>query len=227
MSYAVLTPSRGLIHSRTVEAVLANIATLSGCVGWFVTHDLPIPDAHETLVERGLAADAEYVWLVEEDVIPPLDALTASMRLLFDGYDIAAIDYPVGNPEDCWGCAVKDRDGDVAWCGTGCTLVPRRVLEALPRPWFSTEYRWVSRNGMYGPWEKQRRSEGNAQTYGHQDIYFCMQAREAGFRIGLVPDQLARHAYVVRTGTAGSNVGTHLVGIRDRIKHQWPGELVE
>lgn len=226
VSYVVLTPSRGLVHSRTVEAVLANVAAVPGFMGWLFTNDLPIPTAHETLMERGLATGADHLWFVEEDVIPPPDALAKSLALLDEGYGVAAVDYPVGNPSDEWGCAVRDAKGEVAWCGTGATLVPAALARELPRPWFSTEYEWISRNGMFGPWEKRKRAKTNAQSYGHQDIYFSMLVRESGSRIGLVPGMLAHHAYVVRTGSPGTNEGTHLIGIRDRITHQWPGEPV-
>lgn len=226
MSVIVLTPSRGTMHSRTTEAVMSNLfSTDIEFVDWVFTHDKPIPDAHEYLAEQAVESGADFAWFIEEDVVPPPDALRRSLELIRSGAaHIAAVDYPVGNPQDAWGCTVSDENGNVQWCGTGCTLVPTAVLDALPRPWFSTQYEWVSHQGMYGPWIKRERSRDNAKTYGHQDIYFSMQAREHGFRIGKVPGMLAGHAMVLATGSPGSNVGTHTVFVRDRIVHQWPGE---
>lgn len=53
---------------------------------------------------------------------------------------------------------------EVDACGLGFTLIRRRVLEALPRPWF-----WF-------PTETDTTSE---------DMPFCADARRAGFRLGI------------------------------------------
>jgi len=199
---------------------MANIQP--GCAGWVLTHDLPIPDCDERVAEMALATGAEYVWFVEEDVIPPAGALAASFRTLIDGFDIAAVDYPVGAAEDGWGCLVrKDGDGEILWCGLGATLIRREVFEKLPQPWFATDTRYIKRGG--GVWEPAPQVLPNEKRYGQQDIYFCMTLREAGFRIGQVPDMTASHAKVEAYGEQGTNVGFHTISIRDTILKQYPG----
>jgi hypothetical protein len=225
-SFAIATPSRGLVHSRTIEAVLANLATadIRG-TGWFLTHDLPIPDCDEHVAELALASGAEAVWFIEEDVIPPTGALSASLDLSTE-YPVVAIDYPVGDPADSWTCLQRDPvDGTILWCGLGCTLVRREVFETLARPWFSTMFRWVDYHNGAG-WQKELAPESNDLRYGHQDIYFGFALREAGFRIGQVPGMTASHAYVAELGRQGTNVGAHKIGIRDHvIKGAWPGPI--
>jgi hypothetical protein len=58
-SFVVLTPSRGLVHSRTVAAVVSNVreAIAAGHEwrGWEMTHNLPLPACHERVVERPTA----------------------------------------------------------------------------------------------------------------------------------------------------------------------------
>lgn len=76
MELAVALPTRGLIHSRTIEAVIQAIEHRGIREYTLVlTHDLPIPDSHETVCKQALATGAEFIWLVEEDVVP-LELLT-------------------------------------------------------------------------------------------------------------------------------------------------------
>ncbi|HUV09937.1 MAG TPA: hypothetical protein VMX12_03095 [Acidimicrobiia bacterium] len=218
MRYAVATPSRGTVHSRTIEAVLANVAEVDGFAGWVFTHDQPIPDCDELAAERALATGADLVWFVEEDVIPPAGALRASIRVL-EEFDVAGVDYPVGAPSEAWGCMVR-RGDEILWCGLGATLVPRYVFERLARPWFSTDTRYLR---VRGEWEPHPARRSNAERYGQQDIYFSMQLRAAGMRIGAVPGMTAGHAKVERYGGQGTNVGWHTISVRERIDRQYPG----
>ena len=79
MKFAVCIPSRGTIHSRTIETVMANVADAerAGHVfcGLVLTHDLPIPDCDEVVAQRGMDSGADALWFVEEDVVPPDHAL--------------------------------------------------------------------------------------------------------------------------------------------------------
>lgn len=218
-SYAVVTPSRGLIHSRTVEAVMDEIAaTRATCRGWVVSHDLPIPDCHETVVEAGLATGADALWLVEEDVVPPPGALEALLDLLADGAAVAGIDYPVATD---WGCAVRDAAGAVLWVGTGCTAIAASWLARVERPWFRTDRRWI-RDGA--GWRDVPASPDDRDRFGQQDIALCAAIRTLGGRIEVVPETTAAHAWVAAMGRPGSNVGWHDVRLRTVIREQYPGE---
>jgi hypothetical protein len=219
-TFAVVTPSRGLIHSRTVEAVLGNIAGRKGFRGWFVTHDLPIPDCDEQVTELGLASGADVLWFVEEDVIPPPGALAASFAMLAEGHDVAAVDYPVGALDAAWGCLVRDKAKHILWAGLGATLIRRRVFEKTPRPWFTTDWRYQLDGGT---WVAERADGDPAARFGQQDIHFFMSARAAGFRIGQVPGMIAGHALLREPGALGSNHGTHAIDIRTRITTPYPG----
>jgi hypothetical protein len=212
-----VTPSRGLVHSRTVEAVLAQ-AVAAEDAGWYFTHDLPIPECHERVTEMGLHSGADALWFIEEDVIPPPDALAASMLLLRD-FDVVAVDYPVGGPRDAWGCAVRDGD-EVLWVGFGCTLVRASVFAALERPWFTTDVRYVRSAAQ---WRPLPANPSNADRWGQQDIHLCHRIRAAGLRIGVVPGMIAGHAHVEHYGRPGSNVGFHDVIVRERIRAEYPG----
>lgn len=222
---AICLPSRGLIHSRTLEAVLTALDVAQAqeriqIVGWFLTHDLPIPDCHETTAERALAAGAEYVWFVEEDMVPPPDALTALLDTReATGAGIVTIDYPVGeNPTQS---AVMHRsDGSIFWCGLGCTLIHRDVFAVVIRPWFRASHPGVFiRYGERQAWHwEDTPFAPNVFTYGGQDIWLCYQALLASFTIAEVPAMRAGHARLRSWGAQHTNDGAHVVDVLREIE---------
>lgn len=205
-SFAVVTPSRGLIHSRTLAAVLANVeqAVAAGHVslGWRLTHDLPIPTCHEQVVEAGLATGADILWMVEEDVVPPDGALLALLEL---GEPVAIVDYPVGaNPT--MNCA-SHRDGAICHSGVGCMVIAREVFERIGRPWFRSDRVYI-RPGGQGPTQEVEMPV----RYGGQDIYFTHALIKAGYRIAELPF-LAGHARVREMGERQNNEGFHRIEV--------------
>jgi GT2 family glycosyltransferase len=190
MKIAVAMPSRGLVHSRTIPAVMDNLAG-HDFAGWFLSHDLPIPECAQDVVRRALDAGADAVWFVEEDVVPPAGALAASLALLADGYAVAAVDYPTRQGV---GCLSLDAAGAIDWVGLGCTLISRRAFDAVGQPWFRVE-----------------------RGYGGHDIWFCRAVRRAGLSIGQVPKMVAGHVRLDAPGKLGTNVGFHSVTVLDRI----------
>lgn len=193
---------------------MANIASVPDHEfrGWALTHDLPIPDCHETVAERGLATGADALWFVEEDNIPPPNALRESFALLGE-YDVVAVDYPVA---DAWACVNHDERGEIRWSGLGSTLIRREVFEALPRPWFASDWVYILRSGK---WLKHLDGTPPDRRYGLQDIHFSMQVVAAGFRIGEVPGLTGSHARLLELGTPGSNYGAHRIELRTEIRH--------
>lgn len=225
-SFAVLTPSRGLLHSRTAEAVMANVGRAAGAGheyrGWLLTHDLPIPDCHERMAERGMATGADVLWFVEEDMVPPEAALLDSIGL---GADIAAMQYPVGLPAGytdvtgkpstgTFNCLQPSPSGAFDWCGLGCTLVARRVFERLDRPWFATDKTYEVWH--YGTARTDRIVADNPFDYGGEDVNFGQRATELGFLIRQVPG-IAGHALLLNWGTYLQQDGRHGIVVRDRI----------
>jgi hypothetical protein len=213
-SFAVVTPSRGLVHSRTVEAVMRNVgkATARGYEfrGWFFTHDLPIPRCHERATQKALANGADALWYVEEDVIPPDGALVRLFALQARAA-IGAVDYPCDGPPFISYVPHDPIDGSVPWAPLGCTLVARAVFEKVARPWFRTDRRFVTRDGS------PHVIPGRVDEYGGQDAYFFIRARLAGFEILRVPNMVAGHARLRSLGTANENNGAHVIDVFDRL----------
>jgi hypothetical protein len=197
-------------------------------LGWFLTHDLPIPDCHETVTRAALATDPDAVWYVEEDMIPGPGALTASLALLGD---IVVVDYPVGYPAG----EVEPHTGNVSagtfncvpntepidWSGLGCTLIARHVFQALPQPWFAIDDQWEVWH--FGPNHRTfGKVEGKRWDYGGEDVNFGILATRAGFVITKVPGQIAGHALLRSWGQLHTNEGAHTVTVRDVIERTTP-----
>jgi len=191
---AIALPSRGLLFTLVMESLEEE--RIGKDVKIFFSNGLPIPDAQNQVVERILKEDnVEAIWFVEEDTIPPPEALDKLLRV---DADIAFIDYGVGG----WSCSAKVRNSEeVLWCGCGCTLVKREVFDKMEKPWFRTDkslrlndFKWID----------------IPMKYGGQDIWFCCKARELGFKIIQVEGE-CKHMKIDALGTPETNEGRHLL----------------
>lgn len=203
------------MHSRTVETVLDALREATGsvtCAGWLLTHDLPIPDCHETLAERGLATGADLLWYVEEDMLPPPDALTRLMqRQRETGAGIVLMDYPVGE-HPTHSTITRQPNGTILYGGLGCTLITREALERIPRPWFDTSRLWLYQRG------ELTAMDDTPYRYGGQDVNFHIKAAQHGVTIAAVTGSTAGHARLRAYGEAGSNHGAHHIDILSTIE---------
>ena len=230
-SFVVCTPSRGLIHSRTVWAVDVNRREAAAAghqdLGWVGSDDLPIPDCHERVTELGLATGADALFYVEEDMVPPSGALLAALEL---HADIAAMQYPVGLPSGMvdvkgkastgtFNCLQASPGGIFDWCGLGCTLIDRRVFEALERPWFATDKTYEVWH--FGNVMTERHIVDNPFDYGGEDVNFGQRVTALGFVIRQVPG-IAGHALLLNWGTYATQDGRHGIVVRDQIERMIP-----
>lgn len=175
-----LIASRGLIHSRTMECVLNELCCQDRVL---FTHNLPIPDAQNNLVERALATRATHFWFVEEDNTFPQGTLIKMLEL---NQPVVAVDYPVGEKQYS---TIMRKNGEIMWCGLGCTLIQRTVFEALEKPWFKIDHSWKITN--LERMDIERIEIPN--KYGGHDINFGMELHEKGIPIHQLPDVVGGH----------------------------------
>lgn len=219
MRLAICIPSRGMIHSRTLESVFKNVSEVTASHHWnwksefklFFTHDLPIPDAPNKVVSDALDWGAEWVWFVEEDMLIPDGAL---LKMLEQNERIVAIDYPVGEKRYS---TQATKGGQILWCGLGCTLIHKAVLESFPdKRWFRTDQavRITDHEKM-----EYEIIDGVDYKYGGHDILFGIRVRERGFNISSVPEMTCGHIRISELGRRETNKGVHAVDIWDRIEN--------
>ncbi len=137
----------------------------------------PIDHARNTIVHDFLLTDCTHLMMVDDDIVPPVDALE---RLLFHDKDIVAAACPLIGPnsdnELITTMNAYDLDEKQAYTiiestglrkvdavGTGCMMIKREVFEKLRVPPFLTEY---NVDGI---------------KYRGEDLNFCNQAKLEGF----------------------------------------------
>ena len=132
----------------------------------------PIDHCRNTIVKKFLTTDCTHLMMIDDDIVPPADALE---RLLFHNKDIIGAVCPIIGPIEgqlkVSYNAYKLKNGHLeqhGWpksssltlvdvIGTGCILIKREVLENIQAP-FLTEYN----------------KEGIKQT--GEDVSFCKKA---------------------------------------------------
>lgn len=205
MKIAIVLPTRGLVFTRVEEAL--EEARNGHDVRIFRSHSLSIPDGHNLLVKQALDEGYQYIWIVEEDTVPPARALEQMLQV---GADVACIDYGVSG----WGCVSRNTKGDILWCGLGCTLVKREVFEALEYPWFRVD-KTLSLNDW--TWKDLPEEYIRTKQYGSLDIWFCCKAREQGFKIVQV-DGECDHLELESLGQREVNNGLHRIKLKPKIE---------
>lgn len=209
MRIAVVLPTRGLVFTEVEEAIekarwtfISHMKKVE--IRVFRSTSLPIPESHNHLTEVALSNySPEYIWFIEEDTVPPRNAL---YDLIKADADIAFIDYSING----WACAAKTPE-EILWCGLGCTLVKADVFKKLEKPYFRTDKSLSLNDDTYFQWLDQ------PNKYGGHDIWFFSKAREAGFKLVQVPGE-CKHMQIHALGTSAINDGLHIISQKRKIE---------
>lgn len=135
----------------------------------------------------------DYLLFVDDDTVIPPDAIERLLEvdrsiavgvqpLLIDGHLVANVmEYPtVERTRPCWPSWVTWKPPQqpyvVHYCGFGCVLIRRQVLERMHFPWFQED--------CGDQW-----SDGNWT----EDIYFCRKAHRFGYEVWCQPKVICGH----------------------------------
>lgn len=189
------------MFSRTAEEIHRNAKDINH--KFFFAHKLPIPTCFEVPTAQALADKSiTHLLFVEDDMIIPDGTFWG---MLNENKDVVTCDYPV--TKEGKGAVFYDPDGNVVFCGTGCLLVKREVLENMNKPIWRTDVRWNPLN--YGKTVKFVGSSNNDTGYGLHDVTFGIRLYQAGVPIHVYTTLGQRK--LVRLGDSGTNNGAHKV----------------
>ena len=171
-------PSRALVHSRTMQDVIA--CSNGYNVNWYFSHGNPIPDCFNIIVEEAVRDKNDYIFIVEDDMKLPHDILK---KLLSANVDIALADYPVKKDKHTVAWSAK---GEFLYGGVGCVLIKFKVFKIkLTPPYFRTDYGYTLDMEQVSPM-------GN---HGLQDVDFYQQCKWANCSIAVI-DTPVGHYYL-------------------------------
>lgn len=137
----------------------------------------PVDHARNRIVERFLSTDCTHLMMIDDDIVPPMDALE---RLLFHDKEIVAAACPMIGPdkkgnlvvsynayamdEDNVSIPLIDASGLVQCdaVGTGCIMIKRKVLENMH---------------AIAPFLTRYNEKTGIKEMG-EDIYFCKLASD-------------------------------------------------
>lgn len=213
---SICTPSRGLIYSKTTESIIGGMQELNkyGIATSYVgSHDLPIPDCFNYVVEKCLQNTAvDKIIFIEEDMYVFPDAF---VKLATSEHPIATLQYndKNGSPH---GIIHYNEIGEILWCGFGATAIKREVFEKLDKPYFRADVRYKVVKRMredgtrYVSHYEELPLRSNHQ-YGGQDVDFYTRVRKLGYKIERIEGEMAHHFDLVQMGDRYTNNGVHVI----------------
>lgn len=143
--------------------------------------------AKNEICEQAVKSNADWVFLLDDDVLPPQNTLMKMIRLAFGPPYLDVINgvywsksdppMPLLFRGDMKGSVWNWHVGDlikIDAAGAGCTFIKTKVLKALKKPWFNTEY-------TYTPLDPSIAE--TAAPSATEDLYFYKKVRDAGFQV--------------------------------------------
>ncbi len=170
MTIAVCIPSRGLMHSRTMEDVLQNTYKRGAAVKFFFSHGRPQPDAQNYITEEALKERVDYLWFIDDDMMLPPRILDEMIDL---NADVVVTHYPCTRQGSD---ALHIRDGVFESAGMGCVLVKRAIFDNLERPYFRADTTYVWDTDHLQPYPAKE----DKQYHGLHDVDFFQRLLKAG-----------------------------------------------
>ena len=197
---AVILPSRGMSYSKTLDELLVELKGFDYEIFFSVGN--PLPDCFNIPIEEALKDPTfSHVLIVEDDMIIPKKIL---QPMINKRYPVVALDYPFKKDGDA--TTLHDPSGKALYTGTGFMLIERWVLDAMPKPIFSTDIAWdmmITVDNRLVCWP---RDVSKIKTYGLHDVNFGVTMWANDMPI-YVMTRTAGQRKLRKKGQAGSNNG--------------------
>lgn len=207
MKYKIVCPSRGLVHTRTIQSLIDNDLNLNN----LITGSGDLPHIQNELTREALKSYPDVVIFIEDDMVLPPKTIARMEKVIGA---IVAVEYPLDNGYS----SVARHNSKPIWCGLGCTMVKRRVLLEVGDPIFTTDHSYRIHTD---PFRLEKIDVPN--KYGGHDINFCLRARELGYEIEVVPGVEVEHLRTDALNREQTNKGAYNTWSLDpiKIKHEF------
>lgn len=178
-----LASNRKLVPRELIVAMGMQPPPTHLSTGYLMVTGKPVEEARELLADAAVKAKAKYLWFVDDDTIPPPNALRRLHYVLENNPDIMAAGGVYMTKCDPPGPVVFRGMGlgpfwrwkvgevfEVTGIGAGCLLIKCEVFSKIKKPWF--------------PWTEDNSATPQIPSVTiSEDINFCNAVRSAGYRI--------------------------------------------
>lgn len=193
------TPTLGVIRIEWHDAMFGMVMPTNFGIAKCVPLGFHVDDAQNLIVKQTLEANCEWLWLIEDDTIPPPNAAIEFQKVIKAGkWPICSALYRLkggsGEPLTYRGIATGAytdwKPGSVVWCDgvpTGCILIHSSILRIL---WDESPEYEIRANGTVVKtrqvFENPRNFEydpvsgGYAKNIGTSDLAFCHRVIKDG-----------------------------------------------
>ena len=189
VTVCVAVPNGGTIKSRLMTDLIAALFSVRDQISflWAETEGTLGPHNRWLAAQQAVAAQADYLWLVDNDMsIPP----TVLPLLIAADKDLIGADYNYRKTPLQTVVKILDGNGDVTFAdastfpnepfrchaiGSGCKLVKVEALTRIPQPWFALA--WDETGAL-------------SRT---DDVWFCEQAAKVGIETWCYPGLGVKH----------------------------------
>lgn len=167
---------------------------------------MPFDHARNTGCLKTLELDFEWIFFLDDDVVPPWNAIHTLMshkQPIMSGvyyrrnppiYPVMLRDVPGGREwvTQFYAPSVIEVD----YVGAGCLLIHRDVLMSMPQPWFE----WRCDREDLPPVERMS-----------EDFSFCKKARDMGYKIMVDTSVQCRHIGLGESRVGGNYVPSEII----------------
>jgi len=198
-------PTRGAVLTDVIQAVEANFLSIekyqkNSRFTFVTTSQHTLPASHNEAIRRAQKLYPAYVWLVEEDTVPPPLVLSVMLDLMVrNKADVMFVDYRLEGGAH----SLMLKKGEIFHSGIGCMLISNGALTVIGDPWFDGEDWILLEDGTYA-----KRSN---KMPCRLDVGFLKRIREEKLKMGYVQGIPARHLRLEKLGERGTNNGLHTI----------------
>ena|ERR1035437_2639242 len=182
----IAIPSRGLMHSRTMNDILNNLEGYNGDVQFVFSHGRPQPEAQNYITDEALALKPSHILYIDDDMQIPPGVLMESLK---KNADVVVAHYPCTHHGSD---ALHIRDNVFESAGLGWMLIKAHIFDKLTKPYFRTDVQYVW-NGQELAEEPVREGQ---DRHGGQDVYFSQQLVKAAITPAVIDTKLGQYSII-------------------------------